>query len=207
MGLDANDVNRHLRSLFGQYEDSFQDAWVEILKHNSQTIAEITTIARRVRNRAIRQYLNKKYREESLHRPLGQSKDGSFTLESLLESPSSNENADPMDGDGSDSNSLYKKIVDFLIGEYLRQRNENLDLKRKEIDLRAERVRLRGESLKFKKDRFESWRQLIEEKGKEKERLVRLKVQLRREQLEFRKNQFVVRKTKARGRKLKQSSC
>ena len=27
VGLDVDDVNRRLRSLFGQYEDSFQEAW------------------------------------------------------------------------------------------------------------------------------------------------------------------------------------
>jgi hypothetical protein len=193
-GLDANDVNRHLRPLFGQYEDSFQDAWVEILERNPETINEVTPIVRKVRNRAIKQYFNKKYREESLHRPLGQNGDGSFTLESILEGPSTNEDADPMQEGSNDSNSLYKKIVDFLIGEYLRQKNENLELKRKEIDLKAERLRLRGESLKFKRDRFESWKQLMEEKGKQKEHLLRLKIQLRREELEFRKEQFLVRK-------------
>jgi hypothetical protein len=208
MGLDANEINRHLRSLFGQYEDSLQEAWVEVLERNPQTISEITPIARKVRNKAIKQYLNKKYREESLHRPLGRNGDGSFTLESILEGSSTNENADPMDkdSDDDDSNSLYKNIVNFLIGEYLRQRNENFELKRKGVDLKAERLRLRGEWLKFKKDRFESWRQLMEEKGKEKERLLRLKVQLRREELEFRKEQFLVRKTNVRRRRLKQFS-
>ena len=205
MGLDANDVNRHLRSLFGQYEDSVQEAWVKILEGNTQTMSDVTPIARKVKNKAITQYLNKKYREESLQRPLGRNGHGSFTLESILESPSTIENADPVNEDGNDSNSLYKKIVDFLIGECMRQRNENLELKRKGADLKAERLRLRGEWLKFKKDRFESWRHLMEEKGKEKERLLRLKAQLRREELEFKKEQLPVRKTKARIRKVKQS--
>ena len=196
MTLDVNDVNRHLRSLFGQREDSFQEAWLEILKRNPQSIAEIAPIARKVRNRAITQYLNKKYREESLHRPLGHS--GSFTLESILESPSLSENADPMREDDSGSTSLYEKIVDFLIGEYLKQKNENLELKKKEICLKAERLRLRGEWLNFKKDRFESWRHLMEEKGKAKESLLRLNVEIRREELEFRKEQLLARKTKAR---------
>lgn len=207
MGLDANDVDRHLRSMFGQYEDSLQEAWVQVLERNPQTMSEITPIAKKVRNEAIKKYLNKKYREESLHRPLGRNGDGSFTLESILEGSLANENADPTDKDSDDdSNSLYKKIVDFLIGEYLRQRNENCELKRKGADLKVERLRLRGEWLKFKKDRFESWRQLMEEKGKEKERLLRLKVQLRREELEFRKEKFLVRETNVRRIKLKQSS-
>ena len=71
MALDANDVNRHLRSLFGQHEDSFQEAWVKILERNPQNMSDVTPIARKVKNKAITQYLNKKYREESLHRPLG----------------------------------------------------------------------------------------------------------------------------------------
>jgi hypothetical protein len=85
MGLDARDVNRRLRSLFGQYEDSLQEAWVQVLERNPQTIGEITPIARKVRNKAIKQYLSKKYKEESLHRPLGRNGDVSFTLESILE--------------------------------------------------------------------------------------------------------------------------
>src|SRR5208283_5695687 len=184
MGLDVNDINRHLRSLFGQYEDNVQEAWVEILERNAQTMSDVTPIVRRVKNRAINQYLNKKYREESLQRPLGQNGDGSFTLESVLGSPSTDTDVDPVDDDGNDSNRLYKKIVDFLIGQYLIQKNENFELKRKEFDLKAERLRLREEWLKFRKDRFESWRQLMEEKGKEKERLLRLRLQLRKEEIE-----------------------
>jgi hypothetical protein len=179
MALDPNDVNRHLRSLFGQHEDSFQDAWVEILKCNAQTITEVAPM-------------------ESLHSPAGRNGNGSFTLEWILASPSLDDNAEPEEGDDSSSTRLYEKVVDFLTGEYVKQRNENLGLKKKEIDLKAERVRLRGESLKFKKDRFESWRQLMEEKGKEKEGLLRLKAQLRREELEFRKEQLLVRISKAR---------
>jgi hypothetical protein len=176
---------------------------VEILKRNPQTMSDVIPIVRKVKNKAITQYLNKKYKEESLQRPLGRNGDRIFTLESILASPSSDDNAEPEEGDGSNSTRLYDKIVDFLIEEYMKQRNENLGLKKKEIDLKAERVRLRGESLKFKKDRFESWRQLMEEKGKQKERLLRLKAQLRREELEFKKEQFLIRKTKAPGRKLK----
>ncbi len=70
MGLDVNDINKHLKAEFGAYEDSLQDAWVEILERNLQAATEVEPIARKVRNRAIRQYLNRKYREESLQRPL-----------------------------------------------------------------------------------------------------------------------------------------
>ena len=211
MGLDANDINRYLRSWLGQHEDSFQEAWLEILERKPQRINEITPIVRKVRNRAIREYLNKKCKEESLHRPLGRNGDASFTLESILEGPSSGADADPTDKDSDhhhhdDGDSLYKNVVNFLIGECLRQRNENIELKRKSVDLKAERLRLRGEWLKFKKDRLESWRQLMEEKGKEKERLLRLKAQLQRVELEFKKRQFLVGKTGVRRGKLKQSS-
>ena len=105
MGLDVNDVNRRLRPLFGQYEDRLQEARMEILERNPQTIDDLGPIVRKVRNRAIKQYLNKKYREESLHRPLGQNGDGNFTLESILESPT-NENAEGMDEDSDDSYGL-----------------------------------------------------------------------------------------------------
>ncbi len=187
MALDENEVNRYLQPLFGQYEDSFQEAWVEILERNPQTINEIAPIAKRVKNRAIKRYLEKKYREESLHKPLGNNGDGSFTLESILRSPA-NENIDET-GEGSDG--FYGKIVDFLIGEYLRQKTENLELKRKEIQIKAEKLRLREESLKFKKDRFEAWRKLMEEKGRQRENQTKLKIQFQREKLDFQREQLL----------------
>lgn len=207
MGLDVNDVNRRLRPLLGQYEDSFQEAWVEILERKPQTIDDLGPIARKIRNKAIKEYLNKKYREESLYRPLGQNGDGSFTLESILESPT-NEKTDGMDEDSDGGNSRYSKIVDFLIGEYLKQKNENLELKRKDIELKAERLKLRGELLKFKRERFDAWRKLMEEKGKQKEDILTRKIQLRREELEFRKEQFLVRKaTNKRRKATRQPPC
>jgi hypothetical protein len=190
MGLDQNEMNRYLQRLFGQYEDSFQDAWVEILESNAQTTNEIPPIARRVRNKAINQYLKRKYGEESLQKPLGNNGDGSLTLESVLESHVANEHNDERD-DGNDG--LYKKMVEFLIGECLRQRNENSELKRKEIELKARRLGLREEWLKFKKDRFESWRKLMEEKGKEKEYRANLHVQLQRERIELRREQLLLK--------------
>jgi len=204
MGLDVDDVNRRLRSLFGQYEDSFQEAWVEILERNPQTVDDIAPIVRKVRNRAIKQYLNKKHKEESLQRPLGRDGNEGFTLESIVESPARG-NADATDKDSDDRGSLYRKMVDFLIGEYTRQKEENLELKRKETGLKAERLKLRKETLAFTRDRFESWKNLMEEKGKQKEELLRLKVQLQREKLEFRKERFLARKIGGRRRRQKQS--
>lgn len=185
MEFNEDDVNRYLQPLFGQYEDSLQDAWIEILESNPKTTNEIATIARKVRNKAIRRYLEKKYREKSLHEPLRNSRDGRYTLESILENPS-NDNVDEID---KGINGLYKKMVDFLIGEYFRQKTENLELKRKDLQLKAERLRLREESLRFKRDRFESWRKLMEEKGKQKERQIKLKIQIQREKLEFQREQ------------------
>jgi hypothetical protein len=200
MGLDENDVSKYLRRFFGQYEDSSQDAWVEILESNAKTMNEIPPIARRVKNRAINQYLKRKYREESLQKPLGNNGDGRFTLESVLESHAANEHNDERD-DGNDG--LYKKMVEFLIGECLRQRDENTELKRKEIELKARRIGLREEWLKFKKDRFESWRRLMEEKGKEKEYRANLQVQLQRERIELRREQLLLKeKRRMSGRSL-----
>jgi len=194
MKLNEDEVNNYLQPFFGQYEDSFQQAWLEILERSPQTLEEITPIVRRVRNRAIKQHLNKKFREESLSKPIGKNGDERFTLESILESPT-HENTEEED---SGSNGLYKKIVDFLIGEYLSQKNENLALKRKEMDLKAERLRLREESLKFKRDRFESWKKLMEDKGKQKENQLTLKVQLQREKIEFKKEQLSRKRKKGR---------
>ncbi len=192
MNLNETEVNNYLHPFLGRYEDSFQQAWVDILECNPQTLEEITPIIRRVRNKAIKQYMNEKYREESLYKPIGKNGDEKFTLESILASP---ENEDTEDRDNGD-NGLYKKIVDFLIGEYFKQKNENLELKRKEIELKEERLRLRREGLEFKRDRFESWKKLMEEKGKQKESQFKLEVQLQREKLEFKKEQFYLKEKK-----------
>ncbi|MGD0662660.1 MAG: hypothetical protein ABSD38_31785 [Syntrophorhabdales bacterium] len=194
MALDANDVDKYLKLLFGQHEDSYQEAWVKILEHHAQTIHEIEPIAKKVRNRAVRQYLHRKYREVSLHRPLGKSGDCTFTLESILPASSTSENVDAKDSDENDNAKLYGRIVEFLIEEYLRQKNENLGLKKRELELKAERIGLRREWFKFKRDRFESWKKLMEDKGKQKEDLLRLHVQLQREKLKFRKQRLVARR-------------
>ena len=121
MRLNENEVNNYLQAHLGQYEDSFQQAWLEIVERDPQTLDEIPPITRRIRNRALKQYLNKKFREQSLYEPIGRNGDERFTLESILASPT-NENTEEND---NGSNGLYKKIVDFLIGEYLSQKNEN----------------------------------------------------------------------------------
>ena len=54
MGLDVDEVNRRLRSLFGRYEDSLQEAWVAILERNAQTVDDIAPIVRKVRSNAIK---------------------------------------------------------------------------------------------------------------------------------------------------------
>jgi len=186
MKLHATDVNNYLQPSLGQYEDSFQQAWVDILESDPQTVEEITPIIRKVRNKAIKQYWNRKCREVSLHKPIGKNGDERFTLESILETPTKQNTEEGDNG----NNGLYKKIVDFLMGEYFSQRKENLELKAKETELKAARLRLREESLKFKRDRFESWKKLMEDKGRQKENQSRLEVQVQREKLEFRKKQF-----------------
>jgi hypothetical protein len=192
MNLNETEVNNYLQPFLGRYEDSFQEAWVKILESKPKTLEEITPIVKRVRSKEINQYLNKKYREVSLYTPIGKNGDEKFTLESILESPGNEDTEDRDNGD----NGLYKKIVDFLIGEYLQQRNENLELRRRDIELKAERLRLRGEWLNFKKDRFESWKKLMEEKGMQKENQFRLELQLRREKLDFKKEQFYLKEKK-----------
>ena len=159
MKLNEAEVNNYLNPFFGRYEDSFQQAWVDILECNPQTLEEITPIIRRVRNKAIKQYMNKKYREESLYKPIGKSRDETFTLESILESPGNEDTEDKEKGD----NGLYKKIVDFLIGEYFNQKNKNLELRREQdshkqklsSEIRLKTIKLKREQLKFKKRRQE----------------------------------------------------
>jgi len=190
MNLSETEVNNYLQPLLGRYEDSFQEAWVDILESNPQTMEEITPIIKRVRNKAIKQYMNRKYKEESLYKPIGKNGDENFTLESIIESPGDEDSEDRGNGDRG----FYKKIVDFLIGEYLKQKNENVELKRRDAELKEERLRLRREWLEFKKDRFESWKKLMEDKGKQKENQFKLEVQLKREKLEFKKEQFYLKK-------------
>ena len=194
MKLKETEVNNHLQSLLGRDGDSFQQAWVDILEADPQTLEEITPIIRRLRNKAIKQYWNKKYREVSLYKPIGKNGDERFTLESILVSPT-NENVEEEEN-GSGSNGLYKKIVDFLMAEYFSQRNENLQLRKKESKLKSERLRLRKEWLKFKRDRYESWKKLMEEKGRQKENRFRVRVQLQLDKLEFRKKQLYLKERK-----------
>jgi hypothetical protein len=171
-----------------------QQAWLEVVERDPQTLEEIPPIVSKIRNRAIKQYLKKKFREKSLYEPIGGNGDGKFTLESILTSPTHEDTEENDNG----SNRFYEKIVDFLIGEYLSQKNENLALKRKEMDLKAERLKLREEALKFKRDRFESWKKLMEDKGREKENRLKLKIQLQREKSEFRKERLVLMADKVR---------
>jgi uncharacterized protein YlaI len=192
MNLNETEVNNYLRPLLGRYEDSFQEAWVDILECNPQTLEEITPIVKKVRNKAIKQYMNKKCREVSLYKPIGKNGDEKFTLESMLESPGNEDSEDRDNGD----NGFYKKIVDFLIGEYFKQKNENLELRRRDFELKTERLRLRREWLKFKKDRFESWKKVMEDKTKQKEDQFKLEAQLRREKLAFKKEQFYLKEGK-----------
>jgi len=203
MRLNVNEVNDYLQAHLGQYEDSMQQAWLEVVERDPETLDDIVPIVRRTKNKAIKQYLTKKFREKSLYEPIGENGDGKFTLESILQSPTNESNQEQ----GNGSNGLYEKIVDFLIEEYLSQKNENLALKRKEMDLKAARLRLREESLKFKRDRFESWKRLMEEKGREKENRLRLKVQLRREELEFKKERFALMADEVRKSILPQMSA
>ena len=194
MRLSEDEVNNYLHHILGQYEDGMQQAWLEVIERDPQTLEEIPPIARRIRNRAIKQYLTRKFREKSLYEPIGGNGDERFTLESILVSPAHEDTEENDNG----SNRFYKKIVDFLIGEYISQKEENAALKRKEMDLKAERLKLRAEALKFKRDRFESWKKLMEDKGKQKDDQFKLKVQLRREELEFKKEQFALMADKVR---------
>ena len=49
MRLNMNEVNDYLRNHLGQYEDSMQQAWLEIVERDPQTFDEIPPIARRIR--------------------------------------------------------------------------------------------------------------------------------------------------------------
>jgi hypothetical protein len=197
MNLNETEVNNYLRPFLGQYEDSFQQAWVDILECNPQTLEEITPIVSRVRKKDIKEYLNKKYREVSLYTPIGKNRDEKFTLESILESPGNEDLEDKDNG----NEGFYKKIVNFLIGEYFHKKNENLELRKKDIELKAERLRLRQESLNFKRDRFESWKKLMEDIGKQREDQFKLAVQLQKEKLKFEREQFYLKEKKRKERK------
>ena len=196
MNLNETEVNNYLQPFLGRYEDSFQEAWVKILESKPQTLEEVTPIIKKVKSKEINQYLNKKFREVSLYTPIGKNGDERFTFESILESPESEDSEDRDNG----GNGLYKKIVDFLIGEYFKQKNENFELRRRDMELKAERLRLREEGLNFKKDRFESWKKVMEDKGRQKENQFRLELQLRREKLEFKREQFYLKKKKRTAR-------
>ena len=189
MNLSESEVNNYLQPFLGRCEDSFQEAWVKILESKPQTVEEITPIVRKVRSKEINRYLNRKYKEVSLHAPIGKNRDEEFTLESILESPGNEDSEDSDNG----ANGLYKKIVDFLIVEYFNEKNENAELKRRDVELKAERLKLREEWLRFKKDRFESWKKIMEDKTRQKENQFKLELQLQRDKLEFKKEQVYLK--------------
>jgi hypothetical protein len=108
MRLNEHEINDYLEPFFGRHEDSFQQAWVDILESNPQTLEEITPIIRRVRNKAIKQYLNKKYREVSLYKPIGKNMDERFTLESILQVPACEDTEDRDDWNQMRKNSSSK---------------------------------------------------------------------------------------------------
>lgn len=189
MKLDVNEISNYLQNYFDKYEDSVQQAWLEILERDPQTIEDIAPIARKIKNKAIRHYLHKKYREQSLYEPLGRGGDGGFTLESILACPIP-EQEGTIDIGG---NTLYMKIVDFLISQYMSQKEEIIAFKKQKMEQKAQRIKIREEELQFKKERFESWKKLMEDKGREKESRLRLKIQIQRERLEFKKEQSTLR--------------
>ncbi len=196
--MNENEVNDYLHRFFGPYEDSFQDAWVKILENRVLSIGDVLPVAKKVKNRAIRKYLEKQRREKSLQDPIGNSGDGGFTLESVLEDRGRNGVADD---ENHSSHALCEKVVDFLIGEYLKKRSENVELRKREAEFRIRRLRLREESLQFKRDRFDAWKRLMEEKGKQKELQTALHIQLQRERLESRKKELLLKKKRLmRGR-------
>ncbi len=199
MNLNPAEVNNYLQPFLGRHEDAFQEAWVKILESQAQTVEEITPIAKRVRSTEISRYLKRKYKEVSLNTPVGKNGDEKFTLESILKSP---EIEDPEDKDNG-NNGFYKKIVDFIIGEYVKRKNENIELKRRDFELKAERLRLGRERLNFKKNRFELWKKVMEDKTKQKENHFRLQFQLEREKLEFEKDRFYFKEQKRTQRAVK----
>jgi hypothetical protein len=160
MNLNDTEVNNYLQPFLGRYEDSFQEAWVKILESKPQTLEEVAPIAEGVRNKAINEYLNKKYREVSLYAPIGKNRDDKFTIESILESPGNDKNEDKDNG----SEGLYKKIVDFLIGEYFHQKHKNLELQREQdnhkdrlsSEIRLKAIKLKRDQLKFEKGKREN---------------------------------------------------
>jgi hypothetical protein len=186
MRLNVHEVNSYLQAHLGQYEDSLQQAWLEIVERDPETFNDVALITRKVKNRAIRQYLKKKFTEKSLHEPIGRNGNDGFTLESILASDAD----DCVKEDADGMHRVYLKIIDFLIGEYTNQKEQSAALKRRAIELKADRLRLREESLRFKRERFESWKRLMEEKGREKEIRLRLRIQLQRERFEVRLSQF-----------------
>ena len=192
VNLNLNEINNYLQPFFANREDNFQEAWAEILESAPRTLKEIDPIINKVRTRAIKQYMNKKYKEVSLYTPIIKNGDDKFTLESILGNPES----EPSEDRDNRDNGLYKKIVDFLIVEYIKQKNENIELRRRDIEIKAERLRLRRDLLNFKRHRFESWKRLMEEKGRQRENRFTVKIQLRREILEFRKERFYLKEKK-----------
>jgi hypothetical protein len=69
MNLNETEVNDYLQPFLGQYEDTFQQAWVDILESNPQTLEEITPIVIGHRSGSGLEYCNSRLKAVRINPP------------------------------------------------------------------------------------------------------------------------------------------
>lgn len=88
LGLGVDKVSQLIRSVTGENEDAFQDAWVAIMEDHVATEDDIVNLTREVYHRHCAETVAKEHREVSLDEPIGEHRDeGEFTLKNILKSP------------------------------------------------------------------------------------------------------------------------
>lgn len=68
VGIDR--VGEILTAIIGNYEDTIQNAWVEILENKPETEDEVRSIAAKCKRRSIQEHIAKQCREVSGYKPL-----------------------------------------------------------------------------------------------------------------------------------------
>ena len=75
-----------IREVVGVYDDSFQDAWMEVLKSGTHDVDEVKSLAMGCARRNGSAVIGARFKERSLDAPLGDPDDG-FTLLDVLSAP------------------------------------------------------------------------------------------------------------------------
>ncbi|MFH1002964.1 MAG: hypothetical protein V1780_02345, partial [Chloroflexota bacterium] len=80
-------ISKIIRSVVGDFDDTFQDAWVKVLESQPQTEDEVLDIARQVKHQNASEHIAHTFKTVSIEKPLNHDFDDAFTLKDILEAP------------------------------------------------------------------------------------------------------------------------